>query len=153
MTYYFYLALLNTSNPDYSLLSLWTVRAVINETLRLFPSAPIVGRTSFDMPLILPASDTIPSNHTTASSENCDSIISNSEERLSPQQLYLPPRTQVTMLSLLLQRRKDLWGENADEFIPERWLDDAMVEKVSLTKCMYCPFYGGPRLVSYMLRS
>ncbi|OCH86634.1 cytochrome P450 monooxygenase CYP63 [Obba rivulosa] len=95
------------------------LRAVLNETLRLFPSAPLVTRMSKDAPLVLPA---------------------------SKEPLYLPPRTQVMMISLLLHRRHDLWGDSADEFMPDRWFDEQLIEKINKTPFMYCPFSGGPRI-------
>jgi cytochrome P450 len=55
------------------------------------------------------------------------------------------------MVSLLLHRRHDLWGDDADEFCPERWLDPATTAKVKETPFMYCPFSGGPRIVSEFL--
>ncbi|KAI0056481.1 cytochrome P450 [Artomyces pyxidatus] len=98
------------------------LRAFINETLRLFPAAPLVARTSLDTPLVLPPS--------TAEKDP----------------LYLPPHTQVMMASLLLHKRHDLWGDDADDFKPERWLDEGLNAKINATSFMYCPFYGGPRI-------
>ncbi|KAJ6571580.1 cytochrome P450 monooxygenase CYP63 [Mycena capillaripes] len=108
-------------SPTYDALrNMKYLRAVLNETLRLFPSAPLIARTSLNTPLVIPASNR--------------------------QKLYFPPKTQVMMVSLLLHRRRDLWGNNADEFVPERWLDPATTAKVNATPFMYCPFAGGPRI-------
>ncbi|KAJ7187837.1 cytochrome P450 monooxygenase CYP63 [Mycena filopes] len=96
------------------------LRAVLDEALRLFPSAPLIARTSFQTPLVIPTSE--------------------------PRPLYFPPRTQVMMASLLCHRRHDLWGEDADEFRPERWLEGDTTSKVNATPFMYCPFGGGPRI-------
>jgi cytochrome P450 len=63
------------------------------------------------------------------------------------QALYLPPKTLVRMISLLTHRRHDLWGDDADGFRPERWLETTTREKVQSTPFMYCPFWGGPCLV------
>lgn len=101
------------------------VHAVLNEALRLFPSAPLIGRMSQDIPLVIPASD--------------------------QQMLYLPPRSQVRMISLLLHRRKDLWGPDADEFLPERWLDAKVTAKINKNPWMYRPFSGGPRIVRALI--
>lgn len=54
------------------------------------------------------------------------------------------------MMSLLLHRRRDLWGNKADEFDPGRWLDEEYAARVSATPFMYCPFSGGPRIVEYL---
>ncbi|KAJ7853718.1 cytochrome P450 monooxygenase CYP63 [Mycena olivaceomarginata] len=108
-------------SPTYaSLRNMKYLRAVLNEALRLFPSAPLIARTSLNTPLVIPAS--------------------------KEQALYFPPRTQVMMVSLLLHRRHELWGDDADEFRPERWLDPATTAKVNATPFMYCPFAGGPRI-------
>ncbi|KAJ6595533.1 cytochrome P450 monooxygenase CYP63 [Mycena vulgaris] len=108
-------------SPTYdSLRNMKYLRAVLNEALRLFPSAPLIARTSLNTPLVIPAS--------------------------KRQALYFPPRTQVMMVSLLLHRRHDLWGDDADEFRPERWLDPTTTAKVNATPFMYCPFSGGPRI-------
>ena len=96
-----------------------TVHAVLKETLRLFTSAPLVARTSVDEPLVIP----------------------------STTQLYLPPKTQIMMASLLTHKRPDLWGPDAEAFRPERWFDPALLDKITSTPFMYSPFYGGPRAV------
>ena len=93
---------------------------MLKETLRLFPSAPLVARTSLDEPLVI------------QSSHN---------------KLYLPPKTQIMMSSLLTHKRPDLWGADAEVFRPERWLEAALLDKVASTPFMYSPFYGGPRVV------
>lgn len=97
------------------------VRAVFNETLRLFPSAPLIARRSGDVSLVIPTAK-------------------------GP--LYFPQRTQVMNISLLLHRRHDLWGDDADEFRPDRWFDPKTLAKVNSTPFMYCPFSGGPKSVS-----
>lgn len=104
-----------------------TVRAVLNETLRLFPSAPLITRMSKGIPLVIPTA--------------------------SDKALYLPPSTQVMTLSLLLQRRHDLWGANADEFIPDRWLDDENTNILNSNMFIYCPFSHGPRAVRFSIKT
>ncbi|KAI0294197.1 cytochrome P450 monooxygenase CYP63 [Russula brevipes] len=94
------------------------LHVVLKETLRLFPSAPLVARTSRDDPLIIP----------------------------STTKLYLPPKTQIMMSSLLAHKRPDLWGPDAEVFRPERWFEPALLDKVTRTPFMYSPFYGGPRV-------
>ena len=96
---------------------------MLKETLRLFTSAPLIARTSVDQPLVIPATD----------------------------KLYLPPKTQIMMSSLLAHKRPDLWGADAEAFRPERWFDPALLDKVTRTPFMYSPFYGGPRAVSPVL--
>ncbi|KAH9979194.1 cytochrome P450 monooxygenase CYP63 [Russula compacta] len=93
------------------------LHAVLKETLRLFTSAPLVARTSREEPLVIP----------------------------STTNLYLPPKTQIMMASLLAHKRQDLWGPDAEEFRPERWFEPALLDKVTRTPFMYAPFFGGPR--------
>ncbi|KIJ29734.1 hypothetical protein M422DRAFT_268868 [Sphaerobolus stellatus SS14] len=81
------------------------------------PSAPLVARTSGDVPPVIPTSN-------------------------GP--MHFPRRTQVMMASLLLHRRYNLWGKDADEFLPERWLDEKTLINVNSTPFMYCPFSGRP---------
>lgn len=100
-----------------------TVHAVLKETLRIFPSAPLIARTSIDEPLVLPTTT----------------------------KLHLPPKTQIMMSSLLTHKRPDLWGPDAEVFRPERWLDPTLLDKVASTPFMYSPFYGGPRVVRFVV--
>jgi cytochrome P450 len=110
----------HTGTPTYGhLKKMEYLHAVLKETLRLFPSAPLIARTSQDEPLVIPSTST---------------------------NLYLPPKTQIMMSSLLAHKRPELWGPDAESFRPERWLDPALVDKVTATPFMYSPFYGGPRV-------
>lgn len=46
-----------------------------------------------------------------------------------------------------MHRRKDFYGEDADEFRPERWLDDPQTGKKGLRPGWeYLPFNGGSRI-------
>jgi cytochrome P450 family 4 len=53
----------------------------------------------------------------------------------------IPAGCQVGVLSDTLHRRKDVWGEDADEFKPERFQPDITRHLYS-----YMPFSGGPRI-------
>lgn len=101
------------------------MRAVINETLRVFPPVPTNGRESRPEPCLFPQSDgTYP-------------------ER--PEPLYVPPSTQVIYLPILTQRNPALWGADADVFDPDRWLDDRL--KIFTSNPMiFTPFSAGPRI-------
>lgn len=116
------------------------VRAVINETLRLFPPVPLNVRESRDAPCLLP-----PSDHSYPFSER------QSQSRESP--LFMPANTTVTWLPLLTQRNKALWGEDADEFRPERWLNPETQAKCNTHMGMFLPFSHGPRIVSVFFSS
>jgi len=60
-----------------------------------------------------------------------------------------------------MQRRTDLWGPDALEFDPDRWLDARLHKYVSANPFIFLPFNAGPRIclgqqqaynnVSYML--
>ena len=49
----------------------------------------------------------------------------------------------------IIQRRTDLWGEDALEFRPERWLEPELIKRLSENPSMFMPFHAGPRLVRH----
>ncbi|KAF8338717.1 cytochrome P450 monooxygenase CYP63 [Cantharellus anzutake] len=98
------------------------LRAVLNETLRLFPPAPLNLRSS-RLSTLLPADQTT-----------------------NGKLIYIPGGTTVLFMPLLMQRRKDLWGSDADEFDPERWIDKERVKKMTDDPFMFLPFSTGPRI-------
>lgn len=105
---------------------------MINETLRLFPPVPLNVRETREHGVILPPSDqTYPSS--------------------SSLPIYVPGGTVITYLSILTQRNKALWGDDADVFDPDRWLDDRL-KRFTENPMMYTPFSGGPRIVSILNR-
>lgn len=109
------------------------MRAVINETLRLFPPVPLNVRESRAEACALPHPDvTYP-------------------EGEDGRTLYMPGSTTIIFLPLLFQRNKALWGPDADEFDPERWLDPARVAKFVANPSIFAPFSAGPRIVSLVL--
>lgn len=55
------------------------------------------------------------------------------------QPVFAPAGTEVNFSTHVMHRRKDLWGHDADEFVPERW------ETVK-PGWAYAPFNGGPRI-------
>lgn len=105
------------------------VRAVINETLRLFPPVPLNVRECRSTPCVFPQSDrTYPNT--------------------SNQSLYMPPSATIVYFPLLTQRNPALWGDDADNFDPERWIDPKRVLKYVGNPTMFTPFSAGPRIVS-----
>lgn len=48
----------------------------------------------------------------------------------------------------LMGRNKALWGADAEEFKPDRWLDPELLQKVSSNPAIFTPFASGPRNVS-----
>ncbi|KAG6811218.1 hypothetical protein H0H92_008479 [Tricholoma furcatifolium] len=110
------------------------MRAVINETLRLFPPVPLNVRESRSAPCALPPSDTT-YNHTDSHGDSD-----------SGEKLYMPGSTTIIYLPLLFQKNKALWGEDAEEFDPERWLDPERVKKFVEKPSMWGAFSAGPRI-------
>lgn len=53
--------------------------------------------------------------------------------------VFVPAGTEVNFSTHVMHRRKDLWGEDADQFVPERW------ESIR-PGWSYAPFNGGPRI-------
>lgn len=56
----------------------------------------------------------------------------------------------VTFSFFLMQRRTDLWGEDAEMFKPARWLDtpgqDLHTKAHVANPFIFLPFNGGPRM-------
>jgi hypothetical protein len=61
----------------------------------------------------------------------------------------MPGTTIIIYLPLLVQRNKALWGPDADEFDPERWLQPDRIAKFVANPAMFTPFSAGPRIVSF----
>ncbi|KAF8451110.1 cytochrome P450 [Boletus edulis BED1] len=96
------------------------LKAVINETLRLYPPVPFNGRTSV-APTVLPAAK-------------------------GGQPIYVPANTNVRYSVFHMQRRKDLWGPDADEFDPDRFLDGRLHKYLTPNPFIFVPFNAGPRI-------
>ncbi|KAH7927164.1 cytochrome P450 [Leucogyrophana mollusca] len=97
------------------------LRAVLNETLRLFPPVPFDVRESVK-------DTTWPS--------------SNPEEK----PYFLPAGTRITYSVLLMHRRTDLWGPDALEFDPGRFIDDRLRKYLTPNPFIFLPFNAGPRI-------
>ena len=61
-----------------------------------------------------------------------DSIlpVGGGEDGLSP--VFVPAGTNIEFQAFALHRRKDLWGEDAEEFRPERWENEVLTSWVCL---------------------
>jgi cytochrome P450 len=105
------------------------VRAVLNETLRLFAPVPANVRSSKDA-VAIPVKPYGKSTDT--------------------RPIYIAAEKTVVFFPFLIHRRKDLWGPDADEFDPNRWLDDGTgrLERMIRNPLMFVPFNAGPRIVS-----
>ncbi|EMD32768.1 hypothetical protein CERSUDRAFT_118491 [Gelatoporia subvermispora B] len=93
--------------------------AVLNESLRLFPPAAAGAREAVT-----------------------DGFIKSGDHG---RKMHIPKGARVRWITLALHRRKDLWGEDSDEFKPERWLDPALMTRLSERPTMFIPFLQGPR--------
>lgn len=86
--------------------------------LRLFPPVPLNFRTALK-------DTTIPRG--------------GGPDGLSP--IWIPKGHNVGYSVWVMHRRKEFWGEDADEFRPERWAEGRKLEN-----WQYLPFNGGPRI-------
>ncbi|KAI9755539.1 MAG: hypothetical protein M1815_004853 [Lichina confinis] len=87
-----------------------------NETLRLYPVVPINGREAVR-----------------------DTTLPTGGGRDGTSPIFVRKGQAVNYSVFVMQRRKDLWGPDADEFKPERWIGMKQTWK-------YLPFNGGPRI-------
>lgn len=95
---------------------------VLSETLRLYPSVPMNLRFA---------------NKTTVMPRG------GGPDGNSP--VLIRKGMSLTYSPYHMHRRKDLWGDDALEFKPERWADPNLTE-AKWIKWAYLPFNGGPRL-------
>ena len=134
-------------------LRIYSVRAVLNETLRLFPPVPISTRESLTAPVKLPAprarpsSPAAPITQEQAPKWSTDVHQSSSFVETCGDPLYMPGSTPIMLMPLLMQRNPDLWGPDADTFDPDRWLD-SRAERFRTNPMIFMPFSAGPRIVS-----
>ncbi|EJD42063.1 cytochrome P450 monooxygenase CYP63 [Auricularia subglabra TFB-10046 SS5] len=98
------------------------LRAVLNEALRLFPPVPINQRKCGKGSAVFPPSSAgAPAYH-------------------------VPAGTDIIYIPLLMHRRTDLWGPDAETFNPERWIDPERVKQFVSNPMIFIPFNAGPRI-------
>ncbi|KAL8865833.1 MAG: hypothetical protein Q9174_006669 [Haloplaca sp. 1 TL-2023] len=98
------------------------LRAVLNESLRLHPVVPANSRQAI-------TDTTLP--------------LGGGADGKSP--VFIPKGAIVGYGVYAMHRRQDLYGEDAEEFKPERWLDQDG-KKGLRPGWEYLPFNGGPRI-------
>ncbi|KAH9816219.1 cytochrome P450 monooxygenase [Melampsora americana] len=68
-------------------------------------------------------------------------IRSATEDQVLPSGIFVPAGTDCAMYLNEIHRDPTIWGEDANEFLPERWLDGREIQSGS-----YLPFIAGPRV-------
>ncbi|KAG8983276.1 hypothetical protein FRB90_006154, partial [Tulasnella sp. 427] len=107
-----------------NLKSLKYLRATLDEVLRLFPPVPINVRSPLHDHTLIPT--------------RTDGDGS----------WYVPSEGALCTWSVpSMHKRKDIWGEDGDEFKPERWLEGGSAKEVVVKHPFaFLPFNGGPRI-------
>ncbi|KAK0501377.1 cytochrome P450 [Armillaria luteobubalina] len=59
---------------------------------------------------------------------------------------FIPKRTRVAYSVFLMHRRTDLWGPDALEFDPDRFLDSRLHKYLTPNPFIFVPFNAGPRI-------
>jgi cytochrome P450 len=101
----------------------WVIRAHLYAALRLFPPVPVNTRTALRT-TCLPTGG--------------------GKYRSAP--VLVPKGCAVAYSVYSLHRRTDLYGDDAEDFRPERWQENlGLFRDETTTRWGYLPFNGGPR--------
>ncbi|KAI0693638.1 cytochrom P450 [Cytidiella melzeri] len=116
------LSAVGTGRPTYEdIKEMKYLRAFIDEVLRLYPPVPFNSRFT--------KNDTVWPSPTPGGKP-----------------LFIPGNTRVFYNTFIIHRRKDLWGPDALEFDPDRFLDERLAKYVTPNPFIFLPFNAGPRI-------
>ena len=117
------ISVLPTSNPSFEeLKGLRYLQAIFNESQRLYPVVPENARQAAK-----------------------DTILPLGGGRSGKSPVFVPKGQIVHWSVYAMHRRKDIYGPDAEDFNPERWLDTSE-HKGLRVGWEYLPFNGGPRI-------
>ncbi|KAJ7061664.1 cytochrome P450 monooxygenase pc-1 [Mycena amicta] len=78
--------------------------------------------------------------------ENIEATTWPSPDPTDPRPLYIPAGSKIAYSIFIMHRRKDLWGPDAKEFSPDRFLDDRVKTYLLKNAFQFLPFNAGPRI-------
>ncbi|KAI4100533.1 MAG: hypothetical protein L6R37_005400 [Teloschistes peruensis] len=113
----------NTSTTRSHIQKIPYLKNILNESLRLYPPLPLNARFA---------------TRTTSLPRG------GGPDRLSP--VLVPKGVGVAISPYYLHRRKDIYGDDAMEFRPERWEEGEDGGLAGRVGWGYLPFHGGPRI-------